>query len=136
MEPFPVSAIEGSRTANMADFASSTLRDSHTGDVCAATGAVSVMELQRALFSPPRFKTLGFLVQVEESDYPSIQEFTGLSISDISRAVGFLDEHDLVHVSKERNGRYPVTVVSASEAGRAEFRLLLKDLKKYGPGLE
>lgn len=90
------------------------------------------VDLQRALFSPPRFKTLGFLAQVEESDYASIQEFTGLSLPDVSRAVGFLDEHNLVHVSKERNGRYPITVVSASEAGRAEFRLLLKELKKYG----
>ncbi|MGP9526861.1 transcriptional regulator [Glutamicibacter sp. AOP5-A2-18] len=118
----------------MATFAGSALRSPHPRDVRTTTGAVSTMDLQRALFSPPRFKTMGFLIQVEKSDYPSIQEFTGLSLPDVSRAVGFLDEHDLVHVSKERNGRYPVTVVSASEAGRAEFRLLLKELKKYGSG--
>lgn len=94
------------------------------------------MDLQRALFSPPRFKTLGFLTQVEESDYPSIQEFTGLSLPDVSRAIGFLDEHNLVHVRKERNGRYPLTVVSASDTGRAEFRMLLKELKKYGSDSE
>lgn len=94
------------------------------------------MDLQRALFSPPRFKTLGFLTQVEESDYPSIQEFTGLSLPDVSRAVGFLDEQKLVHVSKGRNGRYPVTVVSASAAGRSEFHRLLKELRKYGAGPE
>lgn len=92
------------------------------------------MDLQRALFSPPRFKTLGFLAQVEESDYPSIQKFTGLSLPEVSRAIGFLDEHELVHVSKERNGRYPVTVVSASKLGLSEFHKLLKELRKYGAG--
>ncbi|NKG20969.1 transcriptional regulator [Paeniglutamicibacter terrestris] len=92
------------------------------------------MDLQRALFSPPRFKTLGFLVQVEESDYPSIQKFTGLSLPDVSRAVGFLDENNLVQVRKERTGRYSVTVVRASEEGRAEFHRLLKSLRKYGAG--
>lgn len=92
------------------------------------------MDLQRALFSPPRFKTLGFLAQVEESDYRSIQEFTGLSLPDVSRAVGFLDQHRLVHVRKERIGRYPLTVVCASSAGRTEFSMLLKELKKYGTG--
>lgn len=73
-------------------------------------------------------------MQVEESDYPSIQKFTDLSLPDVSRAVGFLDEHNLVQVRKERLGRYPVTVVRASDAGRAEFRLLLKALRKYGVG--
>ncbi|MHA7158656.1 transcriptional regulator [Glutamicibacter endophyticus] len=90
------------------------------------------MDLQRALFSPPRFKTLGFLTQVEKSNYPSIQEFTGLSLPDVSRAVGFLDEHGLVHVSKGRVGRYAQTEVSVSEKGIAEFRKLLKEIRKYG----
>lgn len=91
-------------------------------------------KLASALFSPPRFKVLGFLYQVEESDYRTIQEFTGLSIPDISRAVGYLDEHNLILVRKERNGRYPQTVVAASDQGRKQFSALLRELKKYGVG--
>lgn len=98
------------------------------------SSTVTEVDLQRALFSPPRFKTLGFLVQVEGSDHPSIQEFTGLSLPDVSRAVGFLDENNLVQVRKERTGWYSVTVVRASEEGRAEFHRLLKSLRKYGAG--
>ncbi|MHC6176407.1 transcriptional regulator [Glutamicibacter sp. X7] len=101
-----------------------------------AASPVIAVDLQRALFSPPRFKTLGFLTQVEMSDYPSIQEFTGLSLPEVSRAVGFLDEHGLVHVRKIRNGRYAQTEVAASEKGLTEFRKLLKEIKKYGAHMD
>lgn len=90
--------------------------------------------LDRSLFTPPRFKVLGFLVQVEESDYPSIQEFTGLSTPDISRAVSYLDDARLVRVRKELKGRYPYTVVQATDVGRRRFKALISSLKKYGVG--
>ncbi|MGO3884701.1 MAG: transcriptional regulator [Mycetocola sp.] len=89
-------------------------------------------DLERALFVRPRFKTLGFLVQVEESDYPSIQDYTGLSLPDLSKAVSFLNENGLVHVRKEREGRYQVTIVRASDDGVRAFRRMLKELKRYG----
>lgn len=88
----------------------------------------------RALFSPARFKVLGFLCQVEESDYPSIEKFTSLKTHDISRAVAFLDDEQLVNVRKERNGRYAQTVVQATAMGRRRFGALLEELKKYGAG--
>lgn len=88
--------------------------------------------LDRSLFTPPRFKVLGFLVQVEESDYSSIQEFTGLSTPDISRAVSYLDDAKLVRVHKELKGRYPHTVVQATDEGRRRFKAMLSSLKKYG----
>ncbi|MBF4548692.1 MULTISPECIES: transcriptional regulator [unclassified Pseudoclavibacter] len=88
----------------------------------------------RALFSPPRFKVLGFLVQVEESDYASIGEFTGLGVPEISRTVKFLDEAGLVQVRKGQKGRYPQTLVRATPSGRERFRELLADLQRYGLG--
>lgn len=86
----------------------------------------------KALFSPPRFKVLGFLSQVEVTDYPTIEEFTGLSVPEISRVVGYLQEHGLAHATKEAKGRYTVTMVAASDLGRKRFRELWRELKKYG----
>ncbi|PPF34961.1 hypothetical protein C5E05_14045 [Pseudoclavibacter sp. AY1H1] len=96
--------------------------------------AVSETPELRALFSPPRFKVLGFLVQVEESDYASIGEFTDLGVPEISRTVKFLDEAGLVQVRKGQKGRYPQTLVRATPSGRERFRELLADLQRYGLG--
>ncbi|GMA30109.1 hypothetical protein GCM10025875_01010 [Litorihabitans aurantiacus] len=90
------------------------------------------MDRERELLVLPRFKVLGFLAQVEESDYASIADFTGLSVPDISRAVGFLDDRALVDVRKDRNGRYARTQVRATDDGVREFRALLATLRRYG----
>ncbi|UNX53751.1 transcriptional regulator [Georgenia sp. TF02-10] len=87
------------------------------------------------MFSPPRFKVLGFLYQVEESDYPSIQQYTDLTVPEISRTVGNLDDAGWVRVRKERNGRYSQTVVQATDEGRKVFRELLDELRRYGAGV-
>lgn len=87
---------------------------------------------ERELLVLPRFKVLGFLYQVDESDYRSLEEFTGLSIPDISKAVGFLDDRSLVQARMERIGRYAHTVVRATPLGVRTFRNLLDGLRKYG----
>ncbi len=87
---------------------------------------------ERELLVLPRFKVLGFLCQVDESDYPSLKEFTGLSTPDISKAIGFLEDRGLAQVRKEKNGRYAQTVVRATERGVRTFRSLLDGLRKYG----
>jgi DNA-binding MarR family transcriptional regulator len=74
---------------------------------------------------------MGFLCQVEKSNYKSIGEFTGLSMPDISRTVGTLEKHGYVKVWKERNERYPETIVISTELGRSEMAALVKELRKY-----
>ncbi|MFB9073733.1 transcriptional regulator [Citricoccus parietis] len=61
-----------------------------------------------------------------------MQEFTGLNTPDISRAVSHLADRHLVRVRKELKGRYPLTVVQATDEGRKRFKGLLTSLKKYG----
>jgi len=94
--------------------------------------AMSDVATERELLVLPRFKVLGFLCQVDESDYRSLEKFTGLTTPDISKAVGFLDDRGLVEVRKERSGRYSQTIVRATGDGVKAFRSLLDGLRKYG----
>jgi len=93
---------------------------------------MSEVVTERELLVLPRFKVLGFLCQVDESDYPSLKEFTGLNTPDISKAIGFLEDRGLVQVRKEKSGRYSQTIVRATEQGVRVFRSLLDGLRKYG----
>ncbi|MDJ0336624.1 transcriptional regulator [Cryobacterium sp. PH31-O1] len=88
--------------------------------------------INKVLYPLQRFKVLGFLCQVESSNYGSIGEFTGLSVSDISKTIRTLEDHGYVMVRKTRRGRYPETLVRATELGQSEMKKLLRGLKKYG----
>ncbi|MGP5220771.1 transcriptional regulator [Arthrobacter rhombi] len=88
-------------------------------------------EINKVLYPIQRFKVMGYLCQVEKSNYGSIAAFTGLSLPEISRTVKTLEEHGYVKVWKDRNGRYPETVVRATETGQDSMRTMLNSLRRY-----
>jgi DNA-binding MarR family transcriptional regulator len=88
-------------------------------------------EINTVLYPLQRFKVMGYLCQVEKSNYSSIKDFTGLSVPEISRTVKVLEEHEYVMVWKQRSGRYPETIVKATEAGRQAMRTLVENLRRY-----
>lgn len=89
------------------------------------------MEINKVLYPLQRFKLMGYLCQVERSNYRSITEFTQLAAPEISRTVATLEQHGYVQVWKDRNGRYPETVVAATDLGRREMKTLVRALARY-----
>jgi DNA-binding MarR family transcriptional regulator len=85
-------------------------------------------ELDAHLLAPKRFVTLAHLNQVEQADYPALQESTGMSTPDLSKIIRDLEERGLVEVSKERRNRYGHTVVRLSPDGQKQFGRLLRVL--------
>lgn len=87
--------------------------------------------INKVLYPLQRFKVMGFLCQVEKSNYASIGEFTSLSITDISKTIRVLRENEYVLVGKERRERYSETIVRSTDLGRREMAQLIRALKKY-----
>jgi len=87
--------------------------------------------INKVLYPVQRFKVMGFLCQVEKSNYESIAEFTNLSAPDISKTVRALEDNGYVKVWKIRRDRYPETIVRSTELGRSEMFNLIQVLKKY-----
>lgn len=87
--------------------------------------------INKVLYPVQRFKVMGFLCQVEKSNYASIGEFTGLAVPDISKTVRTLEEHGYVVVFKTRRERYSETIVRSTELGRTDMAALVQELKKY-----
>lgn len=87
-------------------------------------------DLDAHLVAPKRFVTLAHLHQVEQADYPALQETTGLSTPDLSKIIRDLEERGLVEVTKERRARYGATMVRLTAAGRQTFARLLASLNR------
>ncbi|MEE6281550.1 transcriptional regulator [Georgenia sunbinii] len=91
---------------------------------------MTYQELDPHLLAPKRFVTLAHLNQVEQADYPALQESTGLSTPDLSKIIRDLEERGLVEVTKERKNRYGHTLVRLSDEGEKRFRELLRTLNE------
>lgn len=87
-------------------------------------------EIDPHLVAPKRFVTLSHLNQVEQADYPALQESTGLSMPDLSKILRDLEERGLVEISKERKSRYGTTLVRLSPQGEKTFSNLLAILNQ------
>lgn len=91
---------------------------------------MSYTEINAHLVTPKRFVTMAHLNQVEQADYPALQESTGLSVSDLSKILRDLEERGLVEISKERRTRYGATLVRLSPQGKKTFGNLLATLNR------
>ena len=91
-------------------------------------------ELDAHLVAPKRFVTMAHLNQVEQADYPALQETTGLSTPDLSKIVRDLEERGLAEVTKERRSRYGRTLVRLTPEGQKTFKELLATINRIaGP---
>ncbi|MGO1536894.1 MAG: transcriptional regulator [Yaniella sp.] len=87
-------------------------------------------DLDSHLLAPKRFVTLAHLSQVEQADYPALQESTGISTPDLSKIIRDLEDRELVVVIKQRKDRYSHTVVRLSPEGQKQFGQLLRTLNE------
>lgn len=86
---------------------------------------MSYQDLDSHLLAPKRFVTLAHLYQVEQADYPALQESTGLSTADLSKIIRDLEDRGIVEVFKLRKNRYGHTLVRLSSVGDKHFKQLL-----------
>ncbi|MGO2520046.1 MAG: transcriptional regulator [Microbacterium sp.] len=91
---------------------------------------MSYTEIDAHLVAPKRFVTLSHLNQVEQADYPGLQESTSLSMPDLSKILRDLEERGLVEISKERRSRYGATLVWLTPEGKQTFKSLLATLNR------
>lgn len=87
-------------------------------------------DLDAHLLAPKRFVTLAHLNQVEQADFPGLQEVTAMTSPDLSKIIRDLEERGLVEVTKQRRNRYGHTVVRLSTEGRTQFTRLLQALTR------
>lgn len=57
---------------------------------------MSYAEIDAHLVAPKRFVTLSHLSQVEQADFPALQDTTGLSMTDLSKILRDLEDRGLV----------------------------------------
>ena len=88
-------------------------------------------DINKDLYPIQRFKLLGYLNQVERSNYDSVSKFTNLSYPEISRTVKFLEERGYVSTRKMKSGSYPETIIEISRHGQTEFVKLVNELRKF-----
>lgn len=91
---------------------------------------MSYTELDAHLIAPKRFVTLSYLNQVEQADYPALQQTTGMTMPDLSKVLRDLEERGLVEIKKERRARYGATMVRLSAEGRRTFTTLLATINR------
>ncbi|MFD1717445.1 transcriptional regulator [Georgenia deserti] len=85
-------------------------------------------DLDAHLLTPKRFVTLAHLNQVEQADYPALQEVTGMTTPDLSKIIRDLEARGLIEVNKLRKNRYSYTLVELSADGRKQFGRLMQTL--------
>lgn len=91
---------------------------------------MSYAEIDAHLVAPKRFVTLSHLSQVEQADFPALQDTTGLSMTDLSKILRDLEGRGLVEISKERKNRYGTTLVRLTPDGIRTFLNLVATLNR------
>jgi DNA-binding transcriptional ArsR family regulator len=74
--------------------------------------------LDRLIHEPARLALLTALAACESADFLFLQRLTGLSKGNLSSHLAKLEEAGLVEVTKQFQGKTPLTRVKLAEAGR------------------
>lgn len=86
--------------------------------------------LDDLLLSPIRLRICAYLSGCDEADYKPVQEYCGLTASNLSKQLTALDSCGYVSISKIADGRYTRTRLRLTEAGRAALAAHLGALRE------
>ncbi|MFC4335249.1 transcriptional regulator [Salininema proteolyticum] len=84
--------------------------------------------LPNVIHSPIRLSILGVLNQVDQIYFSDLKGLIGVSDAELSRQLRVLEQDHIVAISKRRENRKSVTVVSLTEDGRSRFEDYLSEL--------
>ena len=76
-------------------------------------------QLDDALLAPVKLRICAFLSGCQEADYQAVQEYCGLTASNLSKQLTTLDGLGYVSITKVASGRYTKTRLRLTEDGRA-----------------
>ncbi|MGU3437417.1 transcriptional regulator [Actinomycetes bacterium M1A6_2h] len=74
--------------------------------------------LDDTLSTPVRLKICGYLAGCEEADFKVVQEYCGLSQSNLSKQITTLSDRGYLTISKVSASRYTTTRLKVTDAGR------------------
>lgn len=81
----------------------------------------SLATLDRMIHEPARLMIMTVLRAVEEADFLYLQRECGLTQGNLSSHLAKLEEARYVLIEKMFKGKYPLTVCSLTQKGRAAF---------------
>lgn len=86
--------------------------------------------LDDLLLSPVRLRICAYLSGCEEADFQRVQQYCGLTASNLSKQLTALDSGGHVAISKVPNGRYTTTRLRLTDAGTAALTEHLAALRE------
>lgn len=87
-------------------------------------------QLDDLLLSPIRLRICAYLSGCEEADFQPVQQYCGLTASNLSKQLTALDSRGYVAISKVPNGRYTTTRLRLTDAGMAALTAHLDALRE------
>nr|WP_268914494.1 transcriptional regulator [Corynebacterium phoceense] len=102
-------------------------------------GTVELSEARQALgtpiHSPVRLSVMAALNSVDSVDYQTLKDELGVSYSLLTKHATLLEEAGLLKISKDFEGRTPVTRLRLTRSGRRAFAQYLEALDRLVAGL-
>lgn len=74
--------------------------------------------LDETLSSPVRLRICGYLAGCEEADFRAVQDYCGMTVSNLSKQATILIERGYLSLRKVQEGRYVKTRLSLTSEGR------------------
>jgi DNA-binding transcriptional ArsR family regulator len=90
----------------------------------------SLTDVDRVIHEPARLAIVALLCAVKEADFLYLQRECGLTKGNLSSHLTRLEEAGYVRVEKTYRGKLPLTLCSATAAGRSAFERYREMLKR------
>ncbi|GAA2115094.1 transcriptional regulator [Kocuria atrinae] len=91
--------------------------------------------LSDVIHSPVRLSLVAALNSVDSADYQTLREVIGVSYSLLSKHAGILEDSGYIFITKEFDGRTPVTRMGLTRDGRIAFTRYLDALDRLMRGV-
>ncbi len=77
-----------------------------------------MIQLDDLLLAPIKLRICAFLSGCQEADYRAVQDYCGVTASNLSKQLTALDERGYLAISKVASGRYTKTRLRLTDPGR------------------
>lgn len=91
----------------------------------------ALTDVDRLLHEPSRAVIIAILAAVESADFVFLQRETGLTRGNLSTHLTKLEEAGYIKIEKTFRGKYPLTLCSLTDQGRAAFMNYRKKLSQF-----
>lgn len=89
----------------------------------------SLATLDRTIHEPARLMIMTVLFATGEADFLYLQRECGLTQGNLSSHLGKLEDAEYVLIEKMFKGKYPLTVCSLTQKGRAAFEEYVRKIR-------